>query len=122
MDQADRRVGKYSGGMMRRVSIAIALVHDPSVILLDEPTIGMDPQARRSVWDYLAELKYRAKAILLTTHYMEEAEELCDRVGILDHGRLIAEGMPAELKERHRSRDLEGVFLELTGRRIRDGA
>jgi ABC-2 type transport system ATP-binding protein len=122
IDEAGRRVGKYSGGMMRRVSIAMALVHDPRIILLDEPTVGMDPQARRAIWDFLAELKDKGKTIVLTTHYMEEAEELCDRVGIIDHGRLIALGSPAELKAKYRARDLEDVFIEITGRKIRDGA
>jgi ABC-2 type transport system ATP-binding protein len=122
VDDAGRRVAKYSGGMKRRVSIAMALVTDPKIVLLDEPTVGMDPQARRSVWDFILELRDRGKTILLTTHYMEEAEELCDRVGIVDHGRLIALGPPGELKAKHGARDLEEVFIQLTGRRIREGA
>ncbi|HYB06810.1 MAG TPA: ABC transporter ATP-binding protein [Nitrososphaerales archaeon] len=122
IDDADRRVSKYSGGMKRRVSIAMALVTDPKIVLLDEPTVGMDPQARREVWDFVVELRDRGKTVLLTTHYMEEAEELCDRVGIIDHGKLIALGSPAELKTKYGARDLEDVFLQLTGRRIREGA
>jgi ABC-2 type transport system ATP-binding protein len=122
MDDAGRRVGKYSGGMKRRVSIAMALVTDPKVVLLDEPTVGMDPQARREVWDYVDELRDKGKTIVLTTHYMEEAEELCDRVGIIDHGRLIELGSPSELKAKYGARDLEDVFIRLTGRRIREGA
>jgi len=121
-EEAGRRVGKYSGGMMRRVSLAMALVHDPKILLLDEPTVGMDPQARRAIWDFLLELREKGKTILLTTHYMEEAEELCDRVGVIDHGRLIALGSPDELKAKYRARDLEDVFIEITGRKIRDGA
>ena len=121
LEEAGTRVGKYSGGMVRRVSIAMALVHDPKIILLDEPTVGMDPQARRAVWDFLIELKDNGKTILLTTHYMEEAEELCDRVGIIDHGRLIALGAPAELKAERHARDLEDVFIQITGRGIREG-
>jgi ABC-2 type transport system ATP-binding protein len=121
-DDAARRVSKYSGGMKRRVSIAMALVTDPKIVLLDEPTVGMDPQARRAVWDFILELKDKGKTIVLTTHYMEEAEELCDRVGIIDHGRLIALGPPADLKTRYGARDLEDVFIQLTGRRIREGA
>jgi ABC-2 type transport system ATP-binding protein len=122
MDDAGRRVGKYSGGMKRRVSIAMALVTDPKIVLLDEPTVGMDPQARRSVWDFVLELRDKGKTIVLTTHYMEEADELCDEVGIIDHGQLIVLGSPTELKERYHARDLEDVFIRLTGRRIREGA
>jgi ABC-2 type transport system ATP-binding protein len=121
-EDADRRVGKYSGGMKRRVSIAMALVTDPRVILLDEPTVGMDPQARRAVWDFVLELRDRGKTIVLTTHYMEEAEELCDRVGIVDHGKLIALGPPSELLAKYGAKDLEDVFIQLTGRTIREGA
>ena len=121
-DDGGRRVGKYSGGMKRRVSIAMALVQDPKVVLLDEPTVGMDPQSRRAIWDFIIELKEKGKSVLLTTHYMEEAEELCDRVGIIDHGRLIELGPPAELKARHNAKDLEDVFLQLAGRRIREGS
>jgi len=122
MEESGRRVAKYSGGMKRRVSIAMALVTDPKIVLLDEPTVGMDPQARRSVWDFILELRDQGKTIVLTTHYMEEADELCDEVGIIDHGKLIALGSPTNLKEEHRARDLEDVFIQLTGRRIREGA
>ena len=122
LDEAGRRAGKYSGGMKRRVSIAMALVHDPRIILLDEPTVGMDPQSRRAIWDFVMELRDKGKTVVLTTHYMEEAEELCDRVGIIDHGKLIALGSPAELKSKYGARDLEDVFIQLTGRRIREGS
>lgn len=122
LDEARRRVSKYSGGMKRRVSVAMALVTDPKVVLLDEPTVGMDPQARRAVWDFILELRDQGKTILLTTHYMEEAEELCDEVGIIDHGRLIELGSPGGLKSKYQARDLEDVFIRLTGRRIREGA
>ncbi|HUK80757.1 MAG TPA: ABC transporter ATP-binding protein [Nitrososphaerales archaeon] len=122
LDEAKRRVGKYSGGMKRRVSIAMALVTDPKVILLDEPTVGMDPQARRAVWDFILELRDQGKTVVLTTHYMEEADELCDEVGIIDHGKLIELGDPAKLREKYQARDLEDVFIRLTGRRIRESA
>jgi ABC-2 type transport system ATP-binding protein len=122
LDEAKRRVSKYSGGMKRRVSIAMALVTDPKVVLLDEPTVGMDPQARRAVWDFILELRDEGKTIMLTTHYMEEAEELCDEVGIIDHGRLIELGSPGDLKSKYQARDLEDVFIRLTGRMIREGA
>ena len=122
LEDSGRRVGKYSGGMKRRVSIAMALVTDPKIVLLDEPTVGMDPQARRSVWDFILELRDKGKTIVLTTHYMEEADELCDEVGIIDHGKLIALGSPADLKEKYIARDLEDVFIQLAGWRIREGA
>ena len=121
-EDAGRRVGKYSGGMKRRVSIAMALVQDPQVVFLDEPTVTMDPQSRRAMWDVIRQLKAEGKTIVLTTHYMEEAEELCDRVGIIDHGRLIELGTPPELKAKHGAKTLEDVFLGLTGRTIREGA
>ncbi|MDG6905610.1 MAG: ABC transporter ATP-binding protein [Nitrososphaerota archaeon] len=121
-DDAKRRVSKYSGGMKRRVSIAMALVQDPKIVFLDEPTVGMDPQSRRAIWDFVVELKEEGKTILLTTHYLEEAEQLCDEVGIIDQGKLIELGSPEALKEKYRVKDLEEVFIQLTGRKIRDGA
>jgi len=121
-DDAGRRAGKYSGGMKRRVCIAMALVQDPKVVFLDEPTVGMDPQSRRSIWDFIMEMKDKGKTILLTTHYMEEADQLCDRVAIIDHGQLIELGTPEELRRKYNARDLEEIFLRLTGRRIREGA
>lgn len=120
IENADRQVSKYSGGMRRRINLAMALVHDPQIAFLDEPTVAMDPQSRRAVWDFIKELKTRDKTIILTTHYMEEAEELCDRVGIIDYGTLIALGSPEELKEHYNAQNLEDVFIELTGRRIRE--
>jgi ABC-2 type transport system ATP-binding protein len=119
---ADRRAGKYSGGMRRRINLIMALVHNPKIAFLDEPTVAMDPQSRRAVWEFIKGLKLQNKTVILTTHYMEEAEYLCDRVGIIDHGKLIALGSPQELKEKHGAEDLEAVFLKLTGRRIREGA
>ena len=120
-EDAKRRAGKYSGGMMRRINLAMALVHDPEIAFLDEPTVGMDPQSRRAVWNFIKELKKMNKTVLLTTHYMEEAEELCDRVGIIDHGKLIALGAPKQLKDKFKAKNLEEVFIQLTGRRIREG-
>jgi len=120
-EDADRQAGKYSGGMRRRINLVMGLVHDPEIAFLDEPTVGMDPQSRRAVWDFIRELKGQGKTVILTTHYMEEAEELCDRVGIIDHGRLIALGPPGALMEEHGAGDLEEVFIRLTGRKIREG-
>jgi len=119
-EDADRRLGKYSGGMKRRTNLIMALVHDPEIAFLDEPTVAMDPQSRHAVWDFIKGLKKRGKTIILTTHYMEEAEELCDRIGIIDHGKLIALGSPNQLKEKFNAKDLEEVFIGLTGRKIRE--
>ena len=119
-ENANRRANIFSGGMRRRINLAMALVHDPEIAFLDEPTVGMDPQSRRAVWDFITGLKSQDKTIILTTHYMEEAEELCDRVGIIDYGKLIALDTPAQLMESHHAKNLEDVFIELTGRRIRE--
>jgi ABC-2 type transport system ATP-binding protein len=121
-EDARRRAGKYSGGMKRRLSLILALISDPKIAFLDEPTVAMDPQSRHAVWDFLKELKKEEKTIILTTHYMEEAEELCDRVGIIDHGKLIALDTPKELIAKNQVNNLEDLFLKLTGRTIREEA
>ena len=121
-EKASRRAKGYSGGMVRQLNLMMALVSDPDIIFLDEPTVGMDARARRRTWDYIAALKEQDKTIILTTHYIEEAESLSDRVGIIDYGQLIALGTPAELMEEHQSKDLEEVFLKITGRRIAEGS
>ena len=120
-EDANRLAGKYSGGMKRRLSLILALIHDPSIAFLDEPTVAMDPQSRLAVWDFVRDLKKRQKTIILTTHHMEEAEELCDRVGIIDHGKLIALGTPKELIDKCSVKNLEEVFIQLTGRNMREG-
>ena len=119
-NDAKRRAEKYSGGMKRRLSLVLSLIHDPRIAFLDEPTAAMDPQSRHAVWDFTKELKKQGKTIILTTHYMEEAEELCDRVGIIDYGKLIALGSPEELISRNKVKNLEEVFIKLTGRKIRE--
>lgn len=96
-ERAKDRVGKFSGGMKRRLNLIMALVPGPEILFLDEPTLGLDPQSRRAIWDYIAELKGK-KTILLTTHYLEEADVLSDRVGIIDEGKIVALGTPDELK------------------------
>jgi ABC-2 type transport system ATP-binding protein len=96
-DRASDRVGTYSGGMKRRLNLAAGLLHDPDILLLDEPTVGVDPQSRNAIFDNLEALRERGKAILYTTHYMEEAERLCDHIVILDHGKVIAAGTLAHL-------------------------
>ena len=97
-DRASDKAKKYSGGMQRRLSIAMALVSDPEVVFLDEPTIGLDPQARRAMWEYISDLKGNT-TIVLTTHYLEEADALADRIAVVDGGKLIALGTPSELKD-----------------------
>lgn len=96
-EKADAYVGKLSGGQQQRLAVACALVGDPELVFLDEPTTGLDPQSRRQLWDILRAFRSQGRTILLTTHYMDEAERLCDRVAIVDHGRVIALGSPAEL-------------------------
>jgi ABC-2 type transport system ATP-binding protein len=116
----DRRVRTYSGGLKRRLTIARALIHRPAVLILDEPTAGLDAFSRRRVWGLIRHLRRRGRAVFFTTHYIEEAEQLSDRVGILDHGRLIAEGTPACLigqvgnvtVERDDSNGLDVLFFE----------
>jgi ABC-2 type transport system ATP-binding protein len=97
----DRDTRKLSGGQRQRLLLAIALVNDPDLVFLDEPTTGLDPQSRRNFWGLIETVRRRGKTIVLTTHYMEEAERLCDRVAIVDHGRIIAEGQPARLVRDH---------------------
>jgi ABC-2 type transport system ATP-binding protein len=96
---ADRRVRTYSGGQRRRLDIALALVHEPAVLFLDEPTAGLDPQSRANLWDHIRVLRDRGTTVFLTTHYLEEADVLCDRLVIMDHGQVVAEGTPRALKQ-----------------------
>jgi lipooligosaccharide transport system ATP-binding protein len=121
-DRGPARVQTLSGGMKRRLTIARSLINQPELLLLDEPTTGLDPQARHLLWDRLYTLKRRGATLVLTTHYMDEAEQLCDRLVIMDGGRIAAEGSPRELIERHSTREvLELRFPELAGEERRDG-
>ena len=108
--KADAKPGELSGGMKRRLSLARALINDPDLLMLDEPTTGLDPQARHLMWERLQQLLAQGKSILLTTHFMDEAERLCDRLLVLDHGRVIAQGKPRELIAQHLERDVIEVF------------
>lgn len=120
--RADRPVRTFSGGMKRRLELARAILHQPRVLFLDEPTVGLDPQGRRQLWDRIATLRRGGLTAFVTTHNMQEAEG-CDRVAIIDHGRLLALGPPFELGARVTGRTqatLEDIFLELTGRGLRD--
>jgi lipooligosaccharide transport system ATP-binding protein len=105
-ERADSRVEPLSGGMKRRLTIARALVNEPEIVLLDEPTTGLDPQARHLVWERLFRLKQQGVTLVLTTHYMDEAEQLCDRLVVMDAGRIVAEGSPRELIERYSTREV----------------
>jgi ABC-2 type transport system ATP-binding protein len=120
------RVKRFSGGMKRRLNLAAGLLHDPDIVLLDEPTVGVDPQSRNAIFDNLEQLKDRGKALLYTTHYMEEAERLADRLVIIDRGQVVANDTLAGLYERvpvpadGGRVSLESIFLSLTGKSLRD--
>jgi ABC-2 type transport system ATP-binding protein len=130
-EKKNARVGTLSGGQKQRLAIACAMVGDPQLLFLDEPTTGLDPQSRRQLWELIEEFRSTGRTILLTTHYMDEAERLCDRVAIVDHGHIIAQGTPHHLIEsvgatipapppRVTTHTLEDVFVALTGRTLRD--
>ena len=123
VDAADRRIKGYSGGMKRRLDLASALVHEPEVLFLDEPTTGLDPASRLTVWDEVRRINARGTTVFLTTQYLEEADQLCNRIAIIDGGLIVREGTPAQLKDDLRRRrattappTLEEVFLDATGR------
>ena len=118
-EKAGTRCEDLSGGQAQRLAIACALVHEPDVAFLDEPTAGLDPQARRNLWDLLSGLNDSGRTVVLTTHHMDEAEALCDRVAVMDRGRILEIGSPSELVAAHGLGNLEDVFLALTGREYR---
>ncbi len=131
LDKAKSQVKHLSGGQRQRFSIALALVNQPQVLFLDEPTSGLDPQARRHMWELIEQIRQRGITIVLTTHYMEEAERLCDRLAILDDGQIIALDSPQNLVEqllakgfkkkvKQQAANLEDVFIDLTGRSLRE--
>ncbi|HEX5797656.1 MAG TPA: ABC transporter ATP-binding protein [Candidatus Saccharimonadales bacterium] len=131
LEKADSYAENLSGGQRQRFSIAAALVHDPDVFFLDEPTTGLDPQARRNLWKLVKEIQARGVTVIMTTHYMEEAELLCDRVAIMDNGRIIILDSPKKLikdllrkgfkKKQHvQQANLEDVFIDLTGKDLRE--
>jgi ABC-2 type transport system ATP-binding protein len=122
-DAADRLIKTYSGGMKRRLDLASALVHEPEVLFLDEPTTGLDPASRLTIWDELRRINERGTTVFLTTQYLEEADQLCDRLAIIDGGLIVREGTPGDLKVELRERQgldrdptLDDVFLDATGR------
>jgi ABC-2 type transport system ATP-binding protein len=130
-DSSGKRFGQLSGGQQQRVSLVIAMIHDPQLVLLDEPTSGLDPQSRRQLWERMESLRDNNHGILITTHSMEEAEAVCDRIAIIDHGQVITIDTPQSLIDKHRNDPevisasrkgkitLEDVFIGLTGRAIR---
>ena len=122
-ERAKGRVAKFSGGMKRRVNLAIALMGHPELLFLDEPTVGIDPQSRNNIYENIEGLRDKGMTILYTTHYMEEADRLCDRIAIIDGGQIVAVDTPYQLKSQIGSPEqvtLEDVFLKLTGRSLRD--
>ncbi|MBI2083677.1 MAG: ATP-binding cassette domain-containing protein [Deltaproteobacteria bacterium] len=119
-EKAKGEPDRLSGGMKRRLLIARALMNQPELLILDEPTTGLDPQSRHAMWDQIRALQKQGVTSILTTHYMEEAAQLCDRLVIMDHGKIIEEGRPQELVQKHATKDLEAVFLKLTGRELRE--
>jgi len=130
-DAANKRYGQLSGGQQQRVSLVIATIHEPALLLMDEPTTGLDPQSRRQLWERMEAMREKGHGILLTTHSMEEAEAVCDRIAIIDHGRIIAIDTPQSLIDCNRDKPevmrasrkgkitLEDVFIGLTGTEIR---
>jgi ABC-2 type transport system ATP-binding protein len=123
LERAKGKVDKYSGGMKRRVNLAIALMGNPELLFLDEPTVGIDPQSRNNIFETIVGLKKNGLTVLYTTHYMEEADRVCDRVAVMDGGRIVAMDTPRNLKSAIGSPErvtLEDVFLKLTGRTLRD--
>jgi ABC-2 type transport system ATP-binding protein len=112
---ADSFTSTYSGGMRRRFDLALSLIHEPAVLFLDEPTQGLDPHARQLIWNHLKDLNKAGMTIFLTTHFMEEAETLCDRLAIMDQGNIVTEGTVPELLRKHDAQTLEEVFLKTTG-------
>ncbi len=132
LEEAERkRFGQLSGGQQQRVSLVIATIHNPRLVLLDEPTTGLDPQSRRQLWERIEAIREKGHGVLITTHSMEEAEAVCDRIGIIDHGRVITIDTPQTLIDKHRNDPeviavsrrgkvtLEDVFIALTGREVR---
>ncbi len=122
-EKRNEPVKKFSGGMKRRLEIARGFLHTPKILFLDEPTLGLDPQSRNQLWTHVKRLNAtEGTTVFLTTHYMDEADRVAQRIAVIDHGRIVAQGSPAELKEQTNTDSLEHAFLALTGSSIRDEA
>lgn len=119
-DKRNEPIDRLSGGMKRRLLVARALINQPELLILDEPTTGLDPQSRHLMWDRLRQLRSEGVTTVLTTHYMEEAAELCDRIIVMDFGRVIEEGRPRDLIQKHGVKNLEELFLKITGKELRE--
>jgi ABC-2 type transport system ATP-binding protein len=119
-DVADKPVNKFSGGMKRRVNLAIGVIHEPQVLFLDEPTVGVDVQSRHAIIDYLKELNAAGSTLIYTSHQLNEAEDLCTKIALIDEGKIIAHDTLQNLMAEHKQDGLEGLFLNLTGRAYRD--
>src|SRR5262249_31686249 len=120
-DRRQARVKTFSGGMKRRLEIARGLLHTPKILFLDEPTLGLDPQSRNQLWTHVRHLnETEGVTVFLTTHYLDEAERVAHRIAVIDHGRIVAQGSPQELKQQTGTDSLEQAFLALTGTTIRD--
>lgn len=123
-DQGKKHADKFSGGMKRRLNIACAIAHNPKLIIMDEPTVGIDPQSRNYILEGIKSLRAAGTTVIYTSHYMEEVDEICDRILIVDHGNIVEGGAIDEIKERYKSEDklpsLEEVFLIVTGKELRD--
>ena len=118
-DKADINIQSLSGGMKRRLLLARSLMNNPELLMLDEPTTGLDPHSRHSVWEQLSLLKSKGISLILTTHYMEEAEKLCDRVAIMDSGKIVTIATPADLMNKYNG-NLENVYMQLTGKNLKE--
>jgi ABC-2 type transport system ATP-binding protein len=117
---ADRYTGGFSGGMKQRLSVIAAVLHDPEILFWDEPSTGLDPQSRNVIWKLARKFNDEGKTLVFTTHYMEEADNLCDRVAVMDSGKMVALDNPEVLKEKSGSKNLEEVFVHFTGEEVRD--
>lgn len=121
LDVADKRIATYSGGMKRRANLAVGILHEPELLFLDEPTVGIDAQSRSLIIDRLLELNQAGMTLLYTSHYMEEVQQLCDDIAIIDNGRIISSGAPKQLvADTNGCENLEDLFLRLTGKQLRD--
>lgn len=120
-DVRNKPVGKFSGGMKRRVNLAIAVIHEPRLLFLDEPTVGVDVQSRHAIIEYLKKLNEKGTTLVYTSHQLNEAEDLCNSIALIDQSKIIGNGPLEELLKRHHKNKLEDLFLELTGRAYRDG-